>query len=268
MHEHYGNDDGYLDDYPQQNGLYDDTERDVGDDPINIYLDDRLSDDDDLKDKNDQPRSCLIPLALNPPTPLASHSNLHEDTTSKPLNGRHALTDIPNLPPSPNLRSDFPPGDSPKKKTGRYYGELESNPSISIRGDRNVSEQSVPLRKKSKLQKKNSKSREMKSYNTLRQDEHASDEDIDNEASPAIPKDKNEKDRRGRVVSNIMQDLLRPAWRHMETTLPDSVLGWDVAAMSECSIDYYCPMCMDLTGIQYRFNWGSTSLKIGVGRDA
>lgn len=212
MHEHYGNDDEYLGDCPQQYGLYDDTERDVGDEPINIYLDDRLSDDDDLKDENEEPATQLLnPLALNPPTPLASRSNLHEETTSKPLDDRHALTDVPNLSPPPNLRSDSPPGDSPEKKTGRYYGELESNPSISIRGDRDVSEQSAPLRKKSKLQKKNSKSRKMKTYNTLRQDEHASDEDIDNEASPAIPKDTNENDRRGRVVSNSGADICNNA---------------------------------------------------------
>lgn len=240
MHEHYGNDDGYLDDYPQQNGLYNDTERDVGDEPINIYLDDRLSDDDDLKDENEEPDTQLLnPLALNPPMLLASCSNLHEDTTSKPLNGCHALTDIPNLSPSTNLHSDSPPpGNSPKKKTGCYYSELESNPSISIQGDRDVSEQSVPLRKKSKLQKKNCKSRKVKSYNTLRQDEHASDEDIDNEASPGIPKDTNENNRRGRVVSNTGADICNNAGpasaglASLETTLPDSVLEWDVAAMS------------------------------------
>lgn len=214
MHEHYGNDDEYLDDYRQENGLYDDVERDLGDEPINIYPDAYLSDeDDDMKDKLEDPATSqlLNPLALNPPTPLTSRNNLHDDTTSKPLNGRHALTDVPNLSPAAILRSDSPPpGESPEKKTGRYYGELESNPSVSVRGDRDVSEQNAPLRKKSKLQKKNSKSRKMKSYNTLRQDDHVSDDEIDNEGTSAIPKGTDENDRKGRVVSNSGADIPGP----------------------------------------------------------
>ena len=223
MHEFYGNDDD-VQDYPQQNGLYDNTEQDLGDHPINIYHDHNEHNDDlDDLDDDDQELSAshpLNPLGLNPPTPQPSHGEHHEDNnnTSNPTTttpSRHALTDIPNLSPNPRFES-LPAGDSPtKRKTSRYYGELESNPSISIRRD--TSNKGKPSRKQSKLTKTKSQKKKANSYGALRQDDHHSDnenyndnDDLESEGFPSVDMNFGENDRKGRVVSNSGADIVSP----------------------------------------------------------
>lgn len=198
LNEYYGHDDA-ADYYPRENGIYGNTEQDLGDHPINIYTDNQHSDyEDDIYEDDevdvDQGASLpLNPLALNPPTPQTSHVNLHETPTS--VNSRNALADIPNL--SPDMRARSPtPGDSPLKKTGRTYGELGRKISNNIR---NVS---GPRKMSSKKNKTPMQGKSPKSYGALRQDDDASDND--GNESDGVPTA--DVDRKGRVVSNSGAD--------------------------------------------------------------
>ena len=214
LREYYANDDD-MHDYPQQNGPYDDAEQDLGDHAIEIYTDNHQSDDDEDNDNEQSALHPLNPLGMNPPTPQASHDRLHD--TAGSANGRVALADIPNL--SPDMRSTSPPpGDSPMKKTGRTYGELErkaSNPT-----GRNVSGQGQRKASKKNKTAKQSKFRKLSSYGALRQDDHGSDNEDSNESDgvPSADVGVNENDRKGRVVSNSGADIATPRHNTGEPT--------------------------------------------------
>lgn len=205
LNEYYGHDDA-ADYYPKQNGIYGNTEQDLGDHHINIYTDNQYSDDDENNNDDDyedaevdmdQGASLpLNPLGLNPPTPQTSNVNLHDTPAS--ANSRMALADIPNL--SPDMRARSPtPGDSPMKKTGRTYGDLGRKISNNIR---NVSGPRKMSSKKNKTAKQN-KSQKANSYGALRQDDDVSDND--GNESDGVPSA--DVDRKGRVVSNSGADV-------------------------------------------------------------
>lgn len=200
LNEYYGHEDA-ADYYPRHNGIYGNTEQDLGDHPINIYTDNQHSDydDDDYEDEEvemDRGASLpLNPLALNPPTPQTSNVNLHETPTS--VKSRNALADIPNL--SPDMRARSPtPGDSPMKKTSRNYGDLGRKISNNIRNVSGPRKISSTKNKSPKL----SKSPKSNSYGALRQDDDASDND--GNESDGVPT--TDADRKGRVVSNSGAD--------------------------------------------------------------
>lgn len=203
--EYYANDDEEHG-YPQQNGLHDGAEQDLGDHPIDIYTDHQQSDDDEDVDNEQSALHLLNPLGLNPPTPQPSHDGLHN--TAGSANGRIALADIPNL--SPDMRSSSPLGDSPMKKTGRACSGFERKASSTTR--RNVSGQGQRKGSKKNQTAKQSKSQKKSSYGALRQDDHGSDNDDGNESDgvPSADIGGNVNDRKGRVVSNSGADVVTP----------------------------------------------------------
>ncbi|KAG2012368.1 hypothetical protein GB937_007198 [Aspergillus fischeri] len=197
FHEHYANDED-IHDIPQVTRFYDNAEQDIGDHNINIFL-----------DHNDRERQFsaslqVNPLALNPPTPQP----VEDETDNAPHPSTRApLTDIPNLAPNPPASPPSP--DSPEKK-GRFYGELNTKPWLSVA--RSVSGQNDPDshdldRKRSKLVKRNSQ--KLNTYGSLKQHD-ADDLDVENEIPP-VPTDPAvaDGDRKGRVVSNSGADIGR-----------------------------------------------------------
>ncbi|KAE8145982.1 hypothetical protein BDV25DRAFT_163419 [Aspergillus avenaceus] len=186
IHEYYGNDDDNV--YSsRKNGLYDNVEQDIGDNHIQIFEDHHDHDeiDDSLR---------VNPLTLNPPTPQP----ILVDDTPKDASygGRMALSDIPNLSPTPLTA---PPIDSPEK-SGRFYGELEGKTGLTV--PRNVSSHDDDARglgrKKSKLMKR--RSQKANSYGALKQHDDVTDHE-DGLAAPQAPGIV-DGDRKGRVISN------------------------------------------------------------------
>ncbi|KAI9934952.1 hypothetical protein ASPWEDRAFT_175672 [Aspergillus wentii DTO 134E9] len=195
-HEYYGNDDD-IHDFPLHNRLYDQIEQDLGENRINIFHD---YDDHEEDHHNSLP---FNPLGLNPPTPQPPTPQPNEPLDNISATGRNILADIPNLSPTPPVA--VPEIDSPEKK-GRFYGELEGNPGLSV--PRGVSGQDKPYidglgRKPTKLVKR--KSQKMNSYGPLRQND--ADSDADENSTPPLPKPVTvDGDRKGRVVSNSGAD--------------------------------------------------------------
>ncbi|GFF22506.1 hypothetical protein IFM61606_08516 [Aspergillus udagawae] len=197
LHEHYANDED-IHDIPQVTRFYDNAEQDIGDHNINIFL------DHNNRERQFSASLQVNPLALNPPTPQP----VQEETNnaSHPPT-RAPLTDIPNLAPTPPASPPSP--DSPEKK-GRFYGELNNKPWLSV--PRSASGQNDPDshnldRKRSKLVKRNSQ--KLNTYGSLKQ--HDTD-DLDGENEiPPVPTDPAvaDSDRKGRVVSNSGADIGR-----------------------------------------------------------
>ncbi|KAE8393615.1 hypothetical protein BDV23DRAFT_32595 [Aspergillus alliaceus] len=195
IQEYYGHDDENHY-HPQQNGLYDNAEQDIGDHRIHIF-----QDQEERRESSDSLR--VNPLALNPPTPQPPFDETPADTTHS---GRMALVDIPNL--SPNPPAAAPPVVSPEKN-GRFYGELESKTGLSI--PRNVSNRDEGTqglgRKKSKLMKR--RSQKMDTYGALKQNDDAITDNEDGLTVPTKSRMTADGDRKGRVVSNSGADVSR-----------------------------------------------------------
>ena len=139
----------------------------------------------------------INPLALNPPTPQPSLDNALESPDTR----RVALTDIPNLSPSP--RPKTPAVDGQKK--GRFYGEIEGNPSLSVpRGISGVDEAYTRESGKTKSKIFKRLSQKINPYNTLNQYDDNDDTDDHIASRDLAP---NDGDRQGRVVSNSGADL-------------------------------------------------------------
>ncbi|KAL2820413.1 hypothetical protein BJX63DRAFT_380744 [Aspergillus granulosus] len=187
MHEYYGTEEDSHN--VRKNGLYDhdhnNDEHDIGDHRIDIFQDNRDSDDESvtetLKVRN--------PLAMNPPTPQP------ED---KKTPNRMVLGDIPNLSPTPT-KTKVPPLDS-SEKDGHFYGDMEGKAGL-----RNVLGATPPSNKKPKLVKR--RTDKNNSYGPLKQVV----EDDGEYAAPMAALDPNasEGDRKGRVVSNSGADFTR-----------------------------------------------------------
>ncbi|KAE8350622.1 hypothetical protein BDV28DRAFT_138733 [Aspergillus coremiiformis] len=193
VQEYYGNDDEHHSP-PQENGLYDDIEQDIGDHPIHIF-----QDHEERRESSDSLR--VNPLTLNPPASRPTFGETPNDTIP---GGRMILADIPNL--SPNPSGTPPPVDSPEKN-GRFYGELEGKTGLKI--PRNVSGRDEDTRslgrKKSKLLKR--RSQKMNSYDSLKQHDDAFPDYEDGLAvAPQSPR-ATDRDRQGRVVSNSGADI-------------------------------------------------------------
>lgn len=184
-HEYYGNEEDTRN-APQQNTFYDyaNAEQDLGDNRINIHLDN--------EDNEEHPYHAtrVNPLAMNPPTPQPVE-NPTENSPASTTTGRMVLTDIPNLTPTP------PSNSKPcrQQKQNRFYGDLQSKTGLQV--PRNTSENDKALKKqRSKLAK--SPSQKAKAYLGLKQHD-----DSDDETDPVTT----EGDRKGRVISNSGADI-------------------------------------------------------------
>ncbi|PKY01680.1 hypothetical protein P168DRAFT_312773 [Aspergillus campestris IBT 28561] len=195
--EHYGREDAdSLDKAPRNKGYYDDdhAEQDIGDNHIHIFPDPEEHDDQDASDTLH-----INPLALNPPTPQPVLDNVDPTPDQSTPMKRMALTDIPNLAPTPPS-ARAPPIDSPLKN-GRFYHEVEESLGFGV--PRNISleleqGQNLDRKKTSKLMKRQS---QKNAYGALKQH----DPEDDGPASAPIV----DSDRKGRVVSNSGADLGR-----------------------------------------------------------
>ncbi|EAW14116.1 uncharacterized protein ACLA_071490 [Aspergillus clavatus NRRL 1] len=201
LHEYYGNDED-LHEHARQTGYYNNTEQDIGDHNINIFL------DHDARERVVSASLQVNPLALNPPSPQPIQDEARDDAQDEPNpSPRVALTEIPDL--SPNPPASLPSQEGPEKKS-RFYGELNTKPWLTI--PRGVSGQNEPNspnmgRKKSKLVKRNSQ--KLHTYGPLTQKD--GDDYGGEEQHPPVPLHPAtaDSDRKGRVVSNSGADVSR-----------------------------------------------------------
>ncbi|RAL17779.1 uncharacterized protein BO97DRAFT_402279 [Aspergillus homomorphus CBS 101889] len=198
--EFYGhNQDDDVHDFLYRSGLYDSAEHDLGNHRIDIFQDH----DQEHEYLDEETRNSLRvnPLALNPPSPQPRLNGIRS-VTNRTSSGRMALTDIPNLSPTPQQSSEAITADPTPKKAKTFYGD------VAQAGSGN----SNPTRKASLGQKigKFTMTRNQKrsAYGALKQHD---DEDGDYphhlQADPVTL----DGDRKGRVVSNSGADFGRAA---------------------------------------------------------
>ncbi|KAL3462912.1 hypothetical protein BJX64DRAFT_258412 [Aspergillus heterothallicus] len=196
MHEYYGTEDDSHN--VRKNGLYDhdhgngNDERDIGDHRIDIFQDNRDSDDESIAETLK-----VNPLALNPPTPQPILPDTYTTEGTQRTPSRMVLGDIPNLSPTPT-KGKVPPLDT-SEKDGHFYGELDGKAGL-----RNVLGATPPSNKKSKLVKR--KTDKHSSYGPLK---HVDEEDEYTATMAALDPNASERDRKGRVVSNSGADFAR-----------------------------------------------------------
>ncbi|KAL3474989.1 hypothetical protein BJX99DRAFT_230697 [Aspergillus californicus] len=182
MHEYYGTEDDTHN--VRKNGLYDHDGADIGDHRMDIFQDHEESDDEYTANL------MVNPLALNPPTPQPVLEDFAQQTR-KP-SGRIILGDIPNLSPSPALEV---PALDKVERDGHFYGEMDGKAGL-----KDIMSPERKPGKKTKLVKR--KTDKHSSYGPLKQGD-------DDGVAPAADHTENDRDRKGRVVSNSGADFGR-----------------------------------------------------------
>lgn len=240
VHEYYGNDDHY-DDMRQPTRFYDNAEQDIGDHNIQIFQDHvDPTNHDDLYDDHHDSDLRVNPLALNPPTPQP----VLDETPDHPHNvsARMALTEVPNLSPTPPVSAPVPDGVSPEKNS-RFYGELGEDSTFGLNIPRNISGHRQPPSsppshglwgKKAKTQK--SKSPKANAYGALKQHDDETDP-VTGEplALPSDPLATPDGDRKGRVVSNSGADFGRRVGQGASLSYGNYIAGLGVGRRRDVS---------------------------------